>query len=93
VIFERVAHMTYQWHDIVGNIGVIIIIATYLGLQLKKICADDLWFSIWNLIGAVLVLVSVLYNWNLSAFIIEIFWIFSSLVGVYFHFRHKKLKQ
>jgi hypothetical protein len=85
--------VNYQWHDIVGNIGVIIIIATYLGLQLKKISADDVWFSIWNLIGAVLVLVSVLYNFNLSAFIIEIFWIFSSLVGVFFHFLHKKSKR
>jgi hypothetical protein len=86
--------MDYQWHDIVGNIGVIIIIVAYLGLQLKKISSDNVWFSIWNLIGAVLVLVSILYNFNLSAFIIEIFWIFSSLVGIYFHFRqkHRNLK-
>jgi hypothetical protein len=81
--------MNYEWHDVVGNIGVFIIIATYLALQLKKIESDNVWFSTWNLIGAALVLVSLLFSFNLSAFIIEIFWVFSSLIGIYFHFSNK----
>jgi hypothetical protein len=76
--------------DIVGTIGVLIIIITYLLLQLEKINSTDLLYSILNIIGSLLIVYSLLFNWNFSSFLIEFFWILISLYGVFKYFRNKK---
>jgi hypothetical protein len=72
----------YGWPDFVGNIGVALIVLAYLGLQLGRIDGRSLSYSLANAIGAVLILVSLWFNFNLSSFIIEIFWLAISLVGI-----------
>ena len=74
--------MDYSWYDFVGNLGVAAIIISYLAIQLDWMSARGLAYSWINLIGAVLILISLLYSFNLSSFIIEIFWIGISLIGV-----------
>lgn len=74
--------MEYGWFDFVGNVGVGLIILSYLGIQLNRLSARGLTYSLVNAVGAVLILVSLYYNFNLSSFIIEIFWIGISLVGI-----------
>ncbi len=68
--------------DVFGSIGAITIVITYMLLQLKKIKSDDLLYSILNAIGAGLILLSLIYKFNLSAFLIEIFWLFISIYGI-----------
>jgi hypothetical protein len=75
--------------DIIGTIGVVIIIITYLLLQLEKINSTDLLYSILNIIGSLLIVYSLLFNWNFSSFLIEFFWILISLYGVFKYFRNK----
>lgn len=73
----------YQWFDFVGNIGVFLILLAYMLLQLEKIDSKSLNFSLINAAGAAFVIVSLLYKFNLSAFVIEAFWLAISLVGIF----------
>ncbi len=74
--------MTYRWHDLVGNIGVLLILVSYLRLQMGTISAAGLGYSAVNGAGAFLILVSLLYEFNLSAFVVEAAWLCISLYGV-----------
>lgn len=74
--------MTYTWYDFAGNVGVGMMILAYLLLQLRRLGSRDLLYSVLNVVGATLVLVSLWVDFNLSAFIIEIFWIAISLIGI-----------
>ena len=78
--------MTYGWHDLLGIIGVVLILATYMLLQLEKLSATNLLYSATNGLGASLILVSLIYEFNLSAFIIEAFWLLSSTYGIVRYF-------
>ena len=84
--------MSYGLLDLVGNIGVVILMVTYLLLQLNKIRSDDLRYSLLNAGGASLIVVSLLVNFNLSALLMEVFWVLISFVGIYRHFRLKALR-
>ena len=74
--------MNYAWYDLVGNIGVGLIIVTYILLQFERIKSDTLLYSLLNAAGAGLVIVSLVYNFNFSAFIVEFFWVLISLFGI-----------
>ena len=71
----------YYWHDFVGNVGVFLILLCYLLLQIENMKSDGVLYSALNGIGAVLLLVSLAYNFNLSAFISEIVWLAFSAVS------------
>ena len=84
--------MNYGPLDFMGNIGVIVLIATYLMLQLNKLSSDGLAYSLLNAIGASLIVISLLFDFNLSALLMEVFWVLISLVGIYRYFRLKALR-
>jgi len=88
--------MSYEWYDILGNIGVILILLCYLLLQIEKLSAGGIMFSSLNAIGAAFILISLLYQFNLSAFLIEFFWLMISLFALarqfYYSIKSKKLK-
>lgn len=81
--------MSFQWHDIVGGIGVITLLGTYLLLQLNRIDARSLLYSILNGIGAGLILVSLTQDFNMSAFVIEASWLAISIIGAIVSLRQK----
>ncbi len=76
--------------DVVGIIGVAIIVATYFLLQSEKINSKGFLYSFLNAFGSLLIMYSLLYNWNLASFVIEIFWILISLYGLRKWYRNKK---
>ena len=82
--------MTYGWHDLLGIIGVVLIIATYMLLQLEKLSATSFLYSATNGLGASLILVSLIYEFNLSAFIIEAFWLLISIYGIVRYFSRNR---
>ena len=84
--------MSYGLIDIVGNVGVLVLIVTYLLLQLNRLHSDDLAYSLLNAIGASLIILSLIVDFNLSALLMEVFWVLISLVGIYRHFRLKALR-
>ena len=80
--------MTYGLLDFVGNLGVALMMVAYLLLQLNKL-SNGLVYSVVNAVGASLVVLSLLTNFNLSAFLMEAFWVLISIVGIVRHLRSK----
>jgi len=83
--------MKYGFFDLIGNIGVVLLMIAYLMLQLNKLRSDGLAYSLLNAFGAILIILSLRVNFNLSAFIMEVFWVLISVVGIYRYFRLKAL--
>jgi hypothetical protein len=69
-------------HDIAGVIGSVIVIVAYFATQAGWLGANDPRFAWANLVGALLIIVSLTTDWNLAAFIVEIFWFLISLFGL-----------
>jgi hypothetical protein len=76
-------NLGFQWYDAVGLIGVFIILASYLGLQAGKLAPDKLPYQFANIIGSVLVLVSLYFKPNVSSITIQIAWILISFYGIW----------
>lgn len=74
--------MNYSWFDLAGNIGVALIVIAYLLLQTGKLRSGDFSYSAINAVGAALVLGSLFFTFNLSAFLMEAFWLLISLFGL-----------
>jgi len=70
-------------YDIFGTIGASLFILAYLGTQTGHLRADDPRFPLVNLIGAILILVSLMADWNLPSVIMEVFWILISIYGLF----------
>ncbi|WP_136810155.1 CBU_0592 family membrane protein [Desulfosediminicola flagellatus] len=73
----------YHWYDLIGNIGVFMILIAYFMLQLNRINTHSLSFCLMNFCGAFLIMVSLYFDFNLSAFVIEFFWLLISIFGIY----------
>ena len=82
--------MSYSWFDFLGTIGVAVIIVTYLLLQLDRLKSSSLTYSMLNGLGAMLILFSLLFKFNLSAFIVEMFWVLISVLGLVRYFRARR---
>ena len=74
--------MNYSWFDLAGLVGVVIIVIAYLMLELGKLPSSAPSYSLMNAIGAFLVMVSLFFDFNLSAFLMEAFWFLISLFGL-----------
>jgi len=74
--------LDYSWFDLVGNIGVLLMVVAYLLLQLEKLSSSAVSYLLLNVVGATLVIISLKYRFNLSAFLMEAFWLLISLYGL-----------
>jgi len=74
--------MNYAWYDIVGTLGVAIILVAYVLLQLGKLRSEHPAFSLMNALGAAMILASLYYDFNFASFLMEFFWLVVSLFGV-----------
>lgn len=71
-----------NFSDVLGVFGVILILLAYFLIQSGKMSHHSPGYSLINLIGAVLILYSLFYSWNLASFVIEIAWIAISIYGL-----------
>ena len=74
--------MSYAWYDILGVVGVGVIVLTYVLLQIGKLRSEGLTYSALNAAGAGLILISLYYAFNFPSFIVEFFWLLISLFGI-----------
>jgi hypothetical protein len=74
--------LNLNWFDLAGFIGVVLIVIAYLLLQLNKLPSSAPSYSLLNALGALLVIGSLIFNFNLSAFLMEAFWFLISLYGL-----------
>ncbi len=74
--------LNLNWFDLAGFIGVVLIVIAYLLLQLNKLPSSAPSYSLLNALGAFLVMVSLVFDFNLAAFLMEAFWFLISLLGL-----------
>lgn len=82
----------YTLIDIVGLIGVALVIGTYLLLQMGRLSFSSLRYSCLNLLGSILILFSLYFNYNLSSIVIEVIWLSISAYGIVKYYRNKNMK-
>ncbi len=81
--------MTFAWYDILGTLGVAVIIVAYFLLQTGRLQSEQLSYSVMNGVGAVLILISLYYDFNFPSFVVEFFWLLISLYGIVRYLRRK----
>ncbi|MBT5495870.1 MAG: hypothetical protein HOK54_09030 [Alphaproteobacteria bacterium] len=72
-----------EFHDILGTIGVGFIVVMYVMLQTERIDPRRMAFSIFNAVGSILILISLAYEFNFSAVLIEGVWLIVSVYGLW----------
>ena len=73
--------------DAIGSFGALIVVVAYFATQMRMMNSDDLAFPVVNLVGSVLIVFSLMQNFNLASMLIEGFWIIISVIGIIQHFR------
>ncbi len=68
--------------DGLGLLGAAVILLAYALNQLDRLASSDWRFPAVNLAGSVMIMVSLLYAFNLPSVVIEIFWMAISLFGM-----------
>ncbi|MBA3486719.1 MAG: hypothetical protein H0T88_05960 [Lysobacter sp.] len=70
------------WYDWVGIAGTVMILGAFFLLQAGRVSGTGLSYQLLNLFGAGGVLVSLLGQFNISVFVLEIAWMAVSLYGI-----------
>lgn len=68
--------------DYVGIAGVACVLLAYALLQLERVKGDGVGYLLLNLVGACLLIVSLMVTFNLASFVIEVCWLAISLFGL-----------
>ena len=77
-------HPTFNLNlpDALGLIGVVITLVAYGLLQTGKLRVKSCGYSLANIIGSVLIIYSLFFEWNLSAIVMESTWCAISIYGL-----------
>jgi Na+-translocating ferredoxin:NAD+ oxidoreductase RnfD subunit len=75
-------NMTLDPYTLAGIAGAAILVAAYFASQNDWVSSGDWRFPLANLVGSVLILVSLYTDWNLPSAVIEAFWAAISLFGL-----------
>jgi hypothetical protein len=75
-------NVEFVWHELVGLAGVALVLLAYFGLQSGRMRGDGLVFQVANILGAGAIALSLVYDFNLSAMVIELCWIAISIYGL-----------
>ena len=78
-----------DFSNVIGIMGVTLILTAYFLSQFRQWTNDSLIYLLCNLIGALLIMFSLLFHWNLASMIIEIAWSAISVAGIYRVIRKK----
>jgi Na+-translocating ferredoxin:NAD+ oxidoreductase RnfD subunit len=74
--------MVIDLFTLIGVVGTALIVAAYFATQQGWIAAGDWQFPLTNLVGSIMMLISLITAWNLPAALIEVFWIAISVYGL-----------
>ncbi len=77
-------------YDAIGLAGVVAIIIAYFLLQADRVRYDDYSYLFFNGAGAALILVSLVYAFNLAAFVMEAIWVAISIYGAVKRWRRER---
>jgi len=74
--------ISLHWYDWAGLVGVALTLLAFYLLQARRLRGDGLSYQLMNAFGAFAVLLSLLYAFNLSAFVLEGLWLGISIYGI-----------
>lgn len=74
--------LSLHWYDWTGLIGVGMTLLAFFLLQDGRLKGDGLPYQLMNALGAFAVVLSLLYAFNLSAFVLEALWFAISVYGI-----------
>lgn len=79
-------------YNIIGTIGVALILITYFLLQTERLKSNQLAYSVMNFMGSSMILVSLFHEFNFPSFVVEVAWVLISGFGIIRWFvRNRKL--
>jgi Na+-translocating ferredoxin:NAD+ oxidoreductase RnfD subunit len=78
----EVFSMVIDLFTLIGVVGTAVVVTAYFATQQRWIAAEDWQFPLANLIGSIMMLISLITAWNLPAALIEVFWIAISVYGL-----------
>ena len=81
---------TFAHHDIIGILGAGLIVLAYFLNQSRILPSENIRYPLLNLAGAVFLLYSLYFSFNLASVLIEVFWIGISLLGIYKALKEKR---
>ncbi len=67
--------------DAVGLLGVALYVAAYAGLQLGKLGLADVRYTVLNAVGGLAVIFSLVWTFNLAAFVTQVLWLVFTIIG------------
>ena len=77
--------------NIIGNIGVISFLIAFFLLQKEVLTHNSLSYLSLNLAGSILLIYSLLFHWNMPAFLLEAAWAMISIYGIYkYHIKARR---
>lgn len=74
--------MAFDPYTLIGFAGAAVLMVAYFASQQGWLAADDWRFPLGNLVGSLLIMVSLYDAWNLPSAVIEGFWAAISLYGL-----------
>jgi len=67
--------------DAVGLVGVALYVGAYAGLQIGKLGLADVRYTVLNAVGGLAVIFSLVWSFNLAAFVTQVLWLVLTLIG------------
>ena len=67
--------------DGIGLFGVLFYVGAYAGLQIGFFSLSDVRYSALNAVGGIAVIYSLIWNFNLAAFVTQVLWFVFTVVG------------
>ncbi|MBP9566678.1 MAG: hypothetical protein KBE02_05330 [Sulfurospirillum sp.] len=66
----------------IGTVGMMLVVYAYFLLQSHRVNSHSSTFQYLNLFGAILLIISLWFHFNLGSFLIEVFWIIITVYGI-----------
>lgn len=83
--------MNLQWYDWIGMLGTLMVLAAFFLLQAGRLSGTGIVYQLLNLLGAGGVMVSLLGQFNVSVFFLELAWMLVSAYGIARSFKARRL--
>ena len=67
--------------DTIGLFGVALYVGAYAGLQIGLLGLSDVSYSVLNAVGGIAVIYSLIWSFNLAAFVTQVLWFAFTVIG------------
>ncbi|MGE4293138.1 MAG: hypothetical protein AB7E32_13130 [Desulfovibrio sp.] len=82
-----------EYYDLIGLTGSLLIIVAYFLLHVERLQSGSMAYSAINLLGALFILYSLCFEFNLAAAFIECVWTLISMFGIWKAWRSRRPRE